>query len=776
MSPKRIRNIYDLSGIVQGVGFRPAALRLANSLGITGWIQNRTDCVRISVDGTPEEVTAFIPKLQANLPLNARITNITLIESREINETKKLHKFSILPSFHTTATSLLIPADLSMCQDCLSEIRNHADRRFNYPFTTCVNCGPRYTIINATPYDRERTTMSPFPMCEDCRREYENPEDRRFHAETIACPKCGPHVILEDADGNIQGVNAIELARIELSKGKIIAVRGIGGFLLAADALNRNSLETLRRRKNRPHKPFAVMASSIEVLQKYCIVPPEAEELLSSPESPIVILNIKPEVTTAGKLPIDLITPEAMTVGAMLPNSPLQQILFESIGALNIPAFELLIMTSGNRGGEPICITNDEARKRLGNIADYLLIHNREINLRNDDSLCIIQRGLPQLWRRSRGYSPNPIRLHNKIRRTILAMGTDMKNTITVAYDDCAVISPHIGDLETPEALDSLENVAKNLPLFLKKKPLLVAVDMHPDMRSTMLGKQIAQAMAIPVTEVQHHHAHAAACLAENGLDRGLSLVFDGTGMGTDGTIWGAELLSIENSEFRRLSTFSGVPLPGGDIAVRNPVRQLVSRFIKCGLNISGDWKTRLGISDSEISLWTRQCIDSINAPVTHAAGRLFDSFSTLLGFATQRITYEGQPAIRLEAAAHKFRGTHVPQLPFTTIEHEGKLLIDWNDTFVMLSDIKVFRGREIEYAMAVHHAVKAAALQMVAYGLSKTFARTIALSGGVFMNRILNDILIPEIENMGVEVVIHRITPPNDGCISFGQAVIAGR
>lgn len=771
-----IRNTYDLYGIVQGVGFRPTVLRLSSKTGITGWVQNRTDCVRISLDGTPENVTAFIPMLRKNLPVNAKITDIILIESREIRKTEVLEKFSILPSFQTESMSLLIPADLSMCPDCLAEIMNPADRRYNYPFTTCVNCGPRYTIINATPYDRERTTMSSFPMCEDCRHEYENPEDRRFHAETIACPNCGPQVILEDTDGNILADNAIERARVELSRGKIIAVRGIGGFLLATDALNLNAIVKLRKRKNRPHKPFAVMAPSMDVLKNYCIIPPEAEKLLRSPESPIVILDIKPEASSEGRLPVSLITPDAMTVGAMLPNSPLQHLLFESSGASNIPCFELLVMTSGNRGGEPICITNKEARDRLGGIADYLLIHNREINLRNDDSLCIIQRGLPQLWRRSRGYAPNPIHLHQKMPNVILAMGADMKNAITVAYDDCAVVSPHIGDIETPEAMDSLENISNSLPLFLNKEPNLIAVDMHPDMRSTILGKRIAQNAAIPVREVQHHHAHAMACLVENGFDHGLSLVFDGTGLGTDGTIWGAELLHIQPSGFKRLATFSGVPLPGGDNAVKNPARQLVSRFFKCGCILSDEWQSRLGISDAEEALWRRQCKDGINAPITHAAGRLFDSFSTLLGFAPLQITYEGQPAIRLEGAAHKFKGTKIPRLPFATIAHEGKLLIDWNDAFAMLSDINVFRGREIEYSMAVHHAVKDAALKMAEYGLSMTSERTMALSGGVFMNRILNDLLIPEIEGMGIKVIIHRLTPPNDGCISLGQAVIAGR
>ncbi len=768
MISQRIRQTYDLAGIVQGVGFRPSVVRLAVSTGLAGWVQNRTDCVRIAVEGTFEKVEGFIPALRRNLPPSAEIKEILLVDNRTIPEAEQLNKFSILPSVQTGSTALMIPADLSMCRDCLTEIMNPRDRRFNYPFTTCVNCGPRYTIVNSTPYDRERTTMSSFPMCKKCRKEYENPEDRRFHAETIACPECGPSLTLEYSRGNTVNEQVIERARLELANGKIIAVRGIGGFLLAADAFNLQALETLRRRKNRPHKPFAVMAPSADTLRKYCILPPRAEDLLKSPEAPIVILDIKPETQTEGRLPLYLITPDAATIGAMLPNSPLQQLLFGPAGDSGDPAFELLVMTSGNRGGEPICITNSEARERLGDIADCLLLHNREINLRNDDSLCIIQRGHPQIWRRSRGYAPNPIHLRSKIRGTVIAMGSDMKNTITLAYDDCAVTSPHIGDLETPEALDSFESVANSLPQFLKREPRLVAVDMHPDMHSTILGRQIAGRTGLPVTEIQHHHAHAAACLEENCLDHGLCR--------TDGKIWGAELFHVDGSSVRRLSTFSGVPLPGGDVAVRYPARQLVARFINCGSRIPGEWIHRLGISEAELYAWTSQCREGINAPVTHAAGRLFDSFSVLLGLAPARITYEGQPAIRLESAARKFHGKAPPAFPFSQCEHDGILLIDWKPAFAMLSNMNVFRGRETEYAMAAHCSVRDAALKMAEYGLNMTHERTIALSGGVFMNRILNELLVPEITAMGIKVVTHEVTPPNDGCISFGQAVIAGR
>lgn len=776
MNPARIRNTYDLQGIVQGVGFRPAMLRRATAMKLAGCIQNRTGSVQLTIEGTPSSIESFITTLQANLPPNARVDSIVLTESIPVGDAQKLEKFSILPSSQDGAVALLIPADLAICPDCMAEITDPGNRRHGYPFTTCVNCGPRYTIINSTPYDRDRTTMAPFPMCDACRREYNDPADRRFHAETIACPDCGPQLSLEDSSGNHLADDPIQRVRKELAAGRIVAVRGIGGFLLTVNAFNHSTLTELRHRKKRPDKPFAVMAPDIATLARYCIVPPEAERLLTSTEAPIVILEVRPEVISEGRLPIDLISPDTMTLGAMLPTSPLHQLLFTPLGSDTIPPFELLIMTSGNRGGEPICITNTEARERLGGIYDFLLVHNREINLRNDDSICVVRGGRSQVWRRARGYAPNTIRLAGPIPRNILAMGADMKNTITIAYDNCAVISPHIGDLETPEALDSIENISACLPAFLARMPEAVAVDLHPDMRSTQLGRRIAETKGIPVVAVQHHHAHAVACLAENGVEQGLALIFDGTGLGTDGTIWGAELLSVEAEGFTRLATFAGVPLPGGDAAVRNPARQLVSRFMTCGIGVSDEWKTRLGITENEVDLWGKQCLERINTPVTHAAGRLFDSFSALLGLAPFRITYEGQPAIRLEAAARRCRETSIPELPISVMEEDDKLLIDWNSAFAMLADTSVFTGREDVYALAVHHAVVQAAVEMAEYGLSNSSMRTIALSGGVFMNGILNDLLIPRLEELGLKVLVHHNVPPNDGCISLGQAVIAGR
>ena len=775
MKTERLRKVFDVKGVVQGVGFRPSLFRLANEAGLAGSVQNRAGTVRLVLEGTESSIAKFIEDLPNGLPPNARIDSISPVEEHDLPDSASLRGFSILESFDSDAPSVLIPADLAACYECMTEVCDPANRRYRYPFTTCTNCGPRYTVVNSMPYDRERTTMSKFPMCPACLKEYRNPEDRRFHAETTACPVCGPKLWLEDSGGKLIEDDPIKRARLELSRGKILAVRGIGGFLLAADAFNRDTLQLLRKRKNRPHKPFAVMARDLETLARYCSITPEAEETLLSPEAPIVILDVKPDAIRAGRLPMDLISPDTLTLGTMLPTSPLHKLLFVPTHDDSTPAFELLIMTSGNHRSEPTCIGNAEARERLGDIADFLLLHDREINLRNDDSLCVMLRGTPQVWRRARGYAPNPIHLKQPLKKCVLAMGAEIKNTITVAFDKHAVMSPHVGDLETPEAIAGLEQVAASLPAFLAQTSEVVAVDLHPDMHATLIGRRIAKERGIPVVEIQHHHAHAVACLAEHGLDTGLALVFDGTGMGTDGTIWGAELLDIQPGTFRRLASFVGAPLPGGDAAVMQPARQLIARWNALGIRVSPEWLNRLHVTAVKANVWARQIGSGLNTPTTHAAGRVFDSFSVLLGFAPEFITYEGQPAIRLETAARSCKEDDVPTLPFSRFEKDGMLFIDFGEAFKILADMTLIKGRETAWAMAVHHAVADAALAMIECGLTKTSGRTVALSGGVFMNRILNDLLVPRLEKIGLNVLIHRLTPPNDGCISLGQAVAAG-
>ena len=816
----------DVTGVVQGVGFRPTIYRLARAAGLGGSVQNRSGSVRLVLEGPAEQIRAFLATLPANLPPKARIDSITEIANAALAGAAL--PFCIAESGSDDAMQVLIPADLAICPDCRRETLDPADRRHGYAFTTCTRCGPRYTVINGMPYDRIRTTMSVFPLCPACQCEYDDPADRRFHAESIACPACGPRLWLEDAQGKTVAGDPLRAARAALADGAIVAMRGLGGFLLAADATNRQTLKDLRQRKHRPHKPFAVMARALALVEGTCLLDAASARVLSSAAAPIVILDTRHD----GLLPLDLLSPDTQTLGVMLPATPLHLLLATPLPGDPVAPFDWLVMTSGNRGGEPICITNDEARDRLRGIADFFLLHDREINLRCDDSIVATQcttrprrpaalqedrtGGAPapaaaiqtaQVWRRARGLAPNPILLSHRLQRTVLGMGAEWKNAIAIGYEDRVVASPHVGDLEAPEAVDSLRQVVEALPRFVNRVPEVVAVDAHPDMHSSRVGREIAARLGIPVREVQHHHAHAAACLAEHGLREGLALVFDGTGLGPDGHVWGAELLDVQPGAFRRLASFAGVPLPGGDAAVQRPVRQLAGRCVAAGIDLTPSWRARLGIADEEWQVWQQQCAAGVNTPVTHAAGRLFDAIATALGLANRNTTYEGQTAIRLEAAARRYlvtnpcgadgpstllRGAAAPSISYRAVRDDAMLWIDWSDALRMLlgdhsvatavpaagttaRDTRPATHDVASWAYAAHVAIAAAAAEMIRYGTEATGQRVVALSGGVFMNRILTGLLVPQLETAGLTVLLHRATPPNDGCIAIGQAIVAG-
>ena len=806
---KLCRKIFEIEGIVQGVGFRPAVYCLAIDASLGGGIRNCSGNVLLVLEGESRSIDAFIVSLPDNLPAQARIDKIQLVESKSVNN---IFPFNIQISESDSNFKVSIPADLAMCSDCEKEISDPNNRRYRYPFTTCVNCGPRYTVVNSMPYDRCRTTLADFLLCSACKEEYIDHKNRRFHAESIACPVCGPKLFLTNSNGKEMNCsNPLGRAITELANGKIVAIRGIGGFLLAADASNRDAIGRLRERKKRPHKPFAVMARNMDVVKKHCKVSELEEASLKSVPAPIVILDISQD----SSLPMDLISPDTNTLGVMLPYSPLHKLLFENPSVetrgacLLPPKFDFIIMTSGNRGGEPICIKNEKAFERLADIADYMLCHNREINLRNDDSLCTIQNGLMQIWRRARGFAPEAIKIKMRSKKTVLAMGAELKNCIALGYDKEVVVSPHIGDLETPEAVDDLRHAVKCFPNFLKKQPNAVAVDLHPDMHSTRVGIELAGKLNVPVVKVQHHHAHAVSCMTENNLTDALALVFDGTGLGTDGTIWGAELLDVKENGFTRLATFEPVPMPGGDAAVYNPTRQLVGRFSAAGMKMSSKMLADYGISDEEYNIWKMQCTQGVNAPLTHAAGRLFDSFAALINVApthmlkmvdfskiypatlpqigpiTSRnlntfryITYEGQAAIRLEAEAKRamYNNEKLPSLPFNIIEKGDMLYIDWSEMFSSFISQDKHNFAPSILALSFHKTVARAAVKMLEFGLSKTSTRNVVLTGGVFMNKILTRLLAEEIKRMGLNVYIHKKIPPNDGGISLGQAVIGLR
>jgi hydrogenase maturation protein HypF len=700
----------------------------------------------------------------------------TLLQDHPLPPGYRPSAFTIEESGGSSSPDVTIPADLALCRDCHREILDPADRRYGYPFTTCTQCGPRYTVVNGMPYDRVRTTLSVFPLCPACRREYGDPADRRFHAESIACPACGPKLWMEDGTGRRVDGDPLRRARAALAEGAIVAVRGMGGFLLAADANNREALLTLRRRKNRPDKPFAVMARDPACIRSACQVPPDAAERLQSAEAPIVILDLRSHPPPC-RLPVELLSPDTATLGVMLPTTPLHILLATPLEGDPVRAFDWLVMTSGNRGGEPICISNAEARERLRGIADFLLLHDREINLRNDDSLCAMQAGGLQVWRRARGYAPDSIRLAQPLKRCVLAMGAELKNAIAVGFDSRVVLSPHVGDLEAVEAVEGLRQVSEALPRFLNRAPQAVAVDLHPDMHCTRIGREIAASLGLPVVEVQHQHAHATAALGEHGRREGLALVFDGTGLGVDGHVWGAELLHVEGSAYRRLASFAGAPLPGGDAAVRRPARQLIGRAFSAGIALPAAIRERAGISDEEVRIWGQQCQAGLNAPITHAAGRLFDALCSTLGLAAPIATYEGQTAIRLEASARRHvPSDQTPALHWRAAEHEGMLWIDWAPAFTELFEPAATTAAGPDaWAYAAHAAIAGAAAQMVEFGVERTGCRTVALTGGVFMNRVLTDLLVPRIEAMGLTSLVHRSVPPNDGCIALGQAIVAG-
>ncbi|MBT7701256.1 MAG: carbamoyltransferase HypF [Verrucomicrobia bacterium] len=789
------RHTYDIQGTIQGVGFRPALYRLATQLHLGGSVQNRTNTVHLVLEGPSETVDQFMQQLPDALPPHAVIDELKAISREPLD--RELTRFEIITSDESGEKQVQIPADLAICPDCRDEIFDATAHRYRYPFTTCTNCGPRYTVVNSMPYDRERTTLERFPLCPLCEKEYTDPTDRRFHAETIACPDCGPRIWLE-ASGttpcpspNMRGEGtpppvlcALEAgcphptapliaARALLADGQIVAVRGLGGFLLATDAMNRRSLQRLRARKARPEKPFAVMAPSLDVIRRYCRVSDAEEGMLTSPEAPIVILDVHAKhYGPDAPLPLDLLSPDTQTLGVMLPTSPLHALLAEPTGDDPTPSFDLLIMTSGNRRGEPIAITNDEAHSRMRDIADAFLCHDREINLRCDDSLCIEQLSGPQVWRRARGYAPRALPLPRPLDQTVLAMGAELKNAIALGYDSQLVLSPHIGDLETPEALNGMEEAVTLFPEFLQRTPEMIAVDLHPDMHATRLGRRLATERGLPLQTVQHHYAHGLACLGEHGLTEGLALVFDGTGYGTDGTIWGAELLDIRPDGFTRLATFAPVPLPGGDQAVRHPMRQLLGRWVAAGVPLTPDLQERLGATDETLAAWALQATRGLNAPSSHAAGRLFDAFAAAIGLSPHEVTYEGQAAIRLEAIAARHTGAMPHALPFDARETEGRLEIDWAPLFIASARPQRSDSPLPATAMAFHRSLALAAGRMVDYGFSVSEKRTVALSGGVFMNRILNVQVTEVLAAMGANVLVHQEIPPNDGGIAAGQVM----
>ena len=770
LNNNKSRLVINIKGIVQGVGFRPFVHKLATSLGIVGWVQNYSGEVCIEIEGLTEELALFTQKLKSETPALAYIDECSIIEKEVVGYTD----FSIRESMDANSQDIYISPDASVCEDCIEEMFDIEDRRYKYPFINCTNCGPRYTIVKNVPYDRKYTTMDSFQMCESCFAEYHQKDNRRFHAQPIACSKCGPRLSLLDNKGNrIETGNEVEKTVELLTQGCIIAIKGLGGYHLACDATNYKAVQKLRKRKERDGKPFALMAKNINVVHHYCNANSYEIELLQKPSRPIVLMSMKEDVN----LPIDSISVDSPRLGVMLPYTPLHHLLFDK-------EISVLVMTSGNKSGEPIYYRDQEALTGLMDIADYFLTHNREIFVRADDSVTSEFRGKEYLIRRSRGYAPFPVDLLNclssdvnkkniKKLPSVLACGGELKSTFCITKETKAFLSHHIGDLENLETLKSFEEGVLHFERIFRASTEIVVFDKHPEYLSTKYAKDLKAGVKL---EVQHHHAHIASCMAENGINRAvIGIAFDGTGYGCDGHIWGGEFFIGNYSGFERLGHFDYVPMPGGDASVREPWRMAWSYILKYS-----EYKSDLDrfnflreIDPNRIDLLTQQIEKNINTPLTSSIGRLFDGISALLGLCNT-IEYEGQAAIRLENAAKTELIEQESSYPYEISCIEGIYII--NPQKVIENVLKDYlEGKSIKVISALFHNTIAFIVLDLCKLLRESYClNEVALSGGVFQNRLLLELIVRKLEANRFVVYTHSKVPTNDGGICLGQAAIA--
>lgn len=742
---------WVLTGAVQGVGFRPFVYKTAQATGVTGQVANTSSGVVVEIQGSMEDLAAFEDVFTANLPPLARIATW----KREILPPRAGETgFHILPSTGGAGHQVLISPDVAVCADCLKDLRDPANRRHGYAFTNCTNCGPRYTIIRSIPYDRASTSMSCFPLCAECRKEYENPLDRRFHAQPNACPVCGPRLWLTDGKGIEIAENnlAMERAAYLLSRGEILAMKGLGGFHLACDARNQNAVELLRQRKKRPDKPLAIMLPDLETVRHLCIVSRAEETLLSGMERPIVLLRAREHTGLAPGL-----SPDTAWLGVMLSYTPLHHVLFAAL-----PFGSALVMTSGNAVSEPICLGNREALRRIRSMAGYFLLHDRDILVRCDDSVLRCVDETPQFIRRARGYTPAPVDLGREF-PPVLGTGALLKNTVCLLKGGQAFVSQHIGDLENMETQDFFEETIAHLTDILQVSPAAVVHDLHPDFP----GTRYARRTGLPCFSLQHHFAHIYAALAENRLEgKVVGLALDGAGLGTDGTIWGGEALLVDGISQERLGRFSLVRQPGGDEAVREPWRMGRAYLYALGVmdQKSVPWLEQYAPADAVV---VRMLERGLNAPWTSSCGRLFDAVAALLGLC-RRISYEGQAAIRLEAMQDK-SSEGVYRCPL--IERDGLLELDTLELFAQVYG-EWHSGVPAPVISRRFHMGLVAGLDELAFRLCREYScQTVALSGGVMHNMTIARRLPRALEERGLRVLTHKLLPPGDGCVSLGQA-----
>jgi hydrogenase maturation protein HypF len=739
-----------VTGQVQGVGFRPYVLRLARAYELQGWVKNDGQGARLHLEGRADCVASFINALKSSPPP----MRVVRCETEAV-DVAHLSSFTIQASDTSMPPTACLTPDMALCPDCLRELFDSTNRRYRYPFINCTHCGPRYSILHRIPYDRAHTTMRDFTMCPACQAEYEDPGDRRFHAQPNACPACGPHLWFEQASGAVthRRDEALQETVRRLRDGHIIAVKGLGGFHLCVDAFQEEAVLRLRERKRRDEKPFALMFPNLDVLREHCEVSDEEATLLQSTAAPIVLALRK-----ADTLPRCL-APGNPLLGVMLPYTPLHHLLLHDF---NAP----LVATSGNLSDEPICYDNEDARARLGALADGFLMHNRPIARSVDDSVVRWMAGRPMMLRRARGYAPSPVHTRASTQEPLLAVGGHMKNTVTLLHGSDAIISQHIGDLETLPSQHAFQEAIKMLSGLYHVRPARIACDMHPDYVSTAY----AHARDAQVIPVQHHHAHIVSCMEDNGLEGAvLGVAWDGTGYGADGTIWGGEFLRATRSTYQRVGHLRPFRLPGGDHAAREPARAawgvLVELFGNDALQKTRDMPMFTHFSPKQRDILLHVIAQGTHAPLTTSAGRLFDAAASLLGI-RQQCSFEGQAAMELEYVAMQCPASK--QKPVKAMV-SGSML-DWGP--LMLDMCNAFQNGESRAVLAWRfHAWLADALAAIA---AQSGNSQIVLSGGCFQNKLLLECAIDALRARGLCPYWHRHVPCNDGGISLGQASVA--
>jgi hydrogenase maturation protein HypF len=763
MPPSRtdtpIRRRLRVRGVVQGVGFRPFVYSVAHENGLAGFVGNDSRGVFIEVEGPPQAIARLVERLHTSPPPLAAIESI---EARDL-PLRGERDFVIVESVTETGRATPVSPDISICDDCLKELFDVDDRRYHYPFINCTNCGPRFTIIRGLPYDRPQTTMSRFRMCADCETEYHDPANRRFHAQPNACPVCGPRVWFSKAAASRPGAKdstetALKEARSALADGRVVAVKGIGGFHLACDARSDVALETLRTRKGRVEKPFAVMARDLDVVRGFAKVNEEEAKLLTSRERPILLLRaIEPPSTALS----NEVAPGNRYIGVMLPYSPLHYLLLDETP---------LVMTSANRSEEPIVKGNDEAAERLSDLADFFLLHDRDIEVACDDSVVRVFQGHELPVRRSRGYAPFPIPDPLK-GPAVLAVGGELKSTFCLTRDGTAYLSQHLGDMENLETLTAFERGFRHLRELFVVTPQAVICDLHPGYISTLWARRYAQENEVPLMAVQHHHAHVASLMAEAGLgadSRVLGFAFDGTGYGTDGAIWGGEVLESGYRDFTRLGHLRYVALPGGDAAIRKPYRAALAMLWACELPWDGKLACVAECDTREQALLQRQLERGLNSVSTSSMGRLFDAIASIAGV-RQVVSYEAQAAIELECLAKPDDGE-----PYHfNIETGETLVLDPHPVLARVVEDALSGVETGRMATRLHRGLAEAIVRLAELASERTGLHRVALTGGVFQNVLLLTLATEGLRENGFEVLTHRWVPPNDGGLALGQAMV---